>query len=88
VPIRIIAFATMLHQGWSTRPSAAGAARSRMRPLVPRLAALLVVAAVAMPAAAFVSARQHQHGPAARPVPVVIGQEVILEAPGAQPADG
>jgi cellulose synthase/poly-beta-1,6-N-acetylglucosamine synthase-like glycosyltransferase len=88
VPIRIIAFATMLHQGWSTRPSAAGAARSRMRPLVPRLAALLVFAAVAVPGAAFVSAPHQPHGPAAQPVPVVVGQEVILEAPGAQPADG
>ncbi len=88
VPIRIIAFATMLHQGWSTRPSAAGAAPSRVRPVVPRMAALFVVAAVAAPGAALVSIAHQSHSPAGQPSPAVAGQEVVLEAPGAEPADG
>lgn len=87
VPIRILAFATMLHQGWGSRPGASGArariaaAKKRVPELVPRLAALLVVAAAAIPAAGLVSDLRVTHAPAARPS-AVLGEEVILEAPG------
>jgi glycosyltransferase involved in cell wall biosynthesis len=91
VPIRIFAFATMLHQGWATRGPA-----SRVRKWVTacspdstvarRLAAVLCVTAVASPAALLVSA-WHRHPTAPTAVtPGFQGQEVILEAPSAEPA--
>jgi hyaluronan synthase len=93
VPIRIAAFATMLHQGWSTRPSGSGAhsrgaaARAWVPAAVPRLAALLLLASAAAPAAMLASAsRAHTVSPAS--APQIVGQEVILEAPVPKPRHG
>jgi cellobiuronic acid synthase len=90
-PIRIAAFATMLHQGWATR-SGTSAARSRVTAatvrapaLAARLVTLLLVTSAAVAGAFLVSAsRTHTSTPAA-PAPELVGQEVILEAPGPQP---
>jgi ABC-type enterobactin transport system permease subunit len=89
-PIRIAAFATMLHQGWATRGSASrfrvqvASMRWRMPP-APRLAAAFIVASVAVPGAMFVSAsRVHSTGPGVSARDAT-GQEVILEAPSAEP---
>jgi hypothetical protein len=86
-PIRIAAFATMLHQGWATRGSASrfrlriASIRARMPAVAPRLAAAFIVASVAAPGAMFVSvSRAHSSGPGAS-AREVTGQEVILEAP-------
>ena len=77
VPIRILAFATMLHQGWSTR----GEGRTWRNGVVPRVATLFAVAALATAAAIAVTPR-----PSLERQPALAGQEVILEAPGPQPA--
>jgi hypothetical protein len=88
VPIRLAAFATMFHQGWASRPGASGswlaAARARVPAVAPRLVALLVLAAMAVPAASLVAA--NRSGPAAPATgsAAELGQEVILEAPSAQ----
>jgi hyaluronan synthase len=85
VPLRIAAFATMFHQGWTSRPGASGA-RRRVPQIAPRLAALLVLASVAVPAASFVSAARTQAAPASRSR--VDGDvEVILESTGPQHHD-
>jgi hyaluronan synthase len=89
-PIRIIAFATMLHQGWATRGPVSGLRRllSRARWRGPsfmsrRLVAVLSVAAVAAPGALLLSGPREHETPRGA-APVVAGQEVIVEAPGAQ----
>jgi hyaluronan synthase len=93
VPVRIAAFATMLHQGWASRPGASSRRRSleglrpRLPVPVPRLVALLVVAAVAAPAHQFVSAISSERAAPPTRAPAAAGEEVILEAPGAQPPD-
>lgn len=89
VPIRIAAFATMFHQGWSSRPGASpswlAAARARIPVAVaPRLAALLVLAAVAVPTASFVSATRTLPAAPATRAPANADEEVILDAPSAQ----
>jgi cellulose synthase/poly-beta-1,6-N-acetylglucosamine synthase-like glycosyltransferase len=78
VPIRIIAFATMFHQGWTSR-SSAQRRTFRLPVLVSRLAALAVVAAIATGAA--MAARVGSKSQQVR----VSGEEVILEASRAQP---
>jgi cellobiuronic acid synthase len=77
VPIRILAFATMLHQGWATR----GERRVWRDSVVPRVATLLALTALAAAAAIAVSPR-----PSPGRQPSIVGQEVILEAPGPEPA--
>jgi hyaluronan synthase len=88
VPLRIVAFATMFHQGWSSRAGASrswsAALRSRLPAAAPRLAALLVLAALAVPAAALLSATRSP-APLTK-TPGSGDQEVILEAPRAQSA--
>jgi cellulose synthase/poly-beta-1,6-N-acetylglucosamine synthase-like glycosyltransferase len=90
VPIRIIAFATMFHQGWATRgPSARFRGRiahlSRSgHPVVPRLAAVLAVAAIAAAGGLLLSDRRVHAAVPPGTAPSVAGQEVIVEAPGAQ----
>jgi hypothetical protein len=90
-PIRIAAFATMLHQGWATRGSASrvrlgiASARSRMPAVAPRLAAACIVASVAAPGVLLVLvSRGHSTAPGAGARDGT-GQEVILEAPSAEP---
>jgi glycosyltransferase involved in cell wall biosynthesis len=91
-PIRIAAFATMLHQEWGTRASASGArsrvvaARARVPAVVPRLAAALMLASIAAPGAMLVSAARTQAPVPGANAQELTGQEVILEAPGPQPA--
>jgi hyaluronan synthase len=91
VPIRIAAFATMLHQGWASRSSAQGArsrlatAMVRVRVPASRLVALSVLASVATPGAMLVSlSHAHPTAPAAQ-APKLVGEEVILEAPSPEP---
>jgi cellulose synthase/poly-beta-1,6-N-acetylglucosamine synthase-like glycosyltransferase len=90
VPIRIAAFATMFHQGWSSRPGVSGtwlaAARARVPAFAPRLVALLMLAAVAIPAASLVSAMRNVPAASVSGNPRDTDQEVILEAPSAQSA--
>jgi hyaluronan synthase len=90
-PIRIAAFATMLHQGWATRGPASrvrlriASLRSRLPAVAPRLAAAFIVASVAAPGAMLVSvSRAHSSVPGAS-AREDTGQEVILEAPSAEP---
>jgi hyaluronan synthase len=90
-PIRIAAFATMLHQGWATRGSASrvrlgiASTRSRMPAVALRLAAAIIVAFVAAPGALLVSvSRGHSTAPGVSTRDGT-GQEVILEAPSAEP---
>src|SRR5205823_415322 len=88
VPIRLAAFATMFHQGWASRPGASrswlGAAKARLPEVAPRLMALLILAAVAVPAASFVSANRTATIVPAGRTPAGADQEVILEAPSPQ----
>ena len=88
VPIRIAAFATMFHQGWASRP---GASRSRVAMArtwvpapAPRLGVLLLLTAVTASAASLVSATLTFGTTPATRAPVIVGEEVILEAPSAQ----
>jgi hypothetical protein len=90
-PIRIAAFATMLHQGWATRGSGSrvrsriASARSRLPAVAPRLATAFIVASVAAPGAMIVSvSRAHSTAPGAN-AQEIRGQEVTLEAPSAEP---
>jgi hyaluronan synthase len=91
VPVRIAAFATMLHQGWASRPGASArrpwlaVRRPRLPAPAPRLVALLALAIAAVPAAQLVTASRHSQAAPATRVPAPLGEEVILEAPGAQP---
>jgi hyaluronan synthase len=89
-PIRIIAFATMLHQGWATRGRTSrvrawfAAATARLPALAPRLGAASGLAVLAATGAMLVSgSRAHPTGPGAK----AGAQEVILEAPSAEPGD-
>jgi hyaluronan synthase len=90
VPIRIAAFATMFHQGWASRPGAspswAAAVRARLSAaaVAPRLAVLFVLAAIAVPAASFVSATRTLHAAPATGTPATADEEVVLDAPSAQ----
>ncbi|MDX6408326.1 MAG: hypothetical protein QOE13_1397 [Gaiellaceae bacterium] len=90
VPIRIAAFASMFHQGWASRPGASRswlpAARARLPAVAPRLVALLLLAAVAAPAASLVSATRALHAAPATRTPASGDEEVILETPSAQSA--
>jgi hyaluronan synthase len=85
VPIRIAAFATMFHQGWTSRPGAS-AVRRKVPQFAPQLAALLLLASVTVPAALFVSAMRTHAVPATRSH-VDGDEEVILESTGAQHHD-
>jgi cellobiuronic acid synthase len=89
-PIRIIAFATMLHQGWATRGTTSrvrawfAATAARQPGLTPRLGAASVLAVLAATGAMLVSgSRAHPSGPVAK----TGAQEVVLEAPSAEPGD-
>jgi hyaluronan synthase len=89
-PIRIVAFATMLHQGWATRGPASRmrawfeARATRLPGHASRLGAAFGLALLAATGAMLASrARAHPTGPVVK----AGAQEVILEAPGAEPGD-
>lgn len=85
VPIRIAAFATMFHQGWTSRPGASASwLRARMPALAARLGVLLALAGGAVLAA---TAARGVHSSPPAVAPSVGDAEVIVEAPGAESAD-
>jgi hyaluronan synthase len=83
VPIRLIAFATMFHQGWGSRPGASGL-RMRVPKIAPRLVALVLVAAVAAPGAALISRVSAPRSAQLTPTRFTGDEEVVVGAPGAQ----
>jgi hyaluronan synthase len=90
VPIRLLAFATMFHQSWGSRPGASRPGWTAPRMRVPRIAlqlvALVLVAAIAVAAAALVSRVSAPRSAQLTHTPFRGDEEVILGASGSQPA--